>query len=193
MGAGGRDIRHLKLPRGQTSHPARPHSLIWFQQTGRDDGHASQSLWFLFFLITSLCFHTALLITNRPHFVPVLGEGSICNVIAQMKIVERWTDTNPLFLPVSSIIFSDFCGSSLSRLSLPEAKKTPLTPFCFFPSKREEIGGTIDNICSAMCKWVQIKLNTYNKSIHLRFYSTDFHFTIKKQTQTWHIPPYWTS
>lgn len=133
-----------------------------------------------FFLITSLCFHTALLITNRPHFVPVLGKGSICNVIAQMKMVERWTDTNPLFLPVSSIVFSDFCSSPLSRLSLPEAKKTPLTPFCFFPSKREQIRGTIDNICSAMCKWVQIKLNTYNKSSQLRFYSTDFHFTIKK-------------
>lgn len=81
-------------------------SLIWFQQTGWDDGHASQCLWFSFLFLKkyipmlSHCFIDQRQTSLCPPAKRALWEYSICNVITQMRMAERWTDTNPVFPPV---------------------------------------------------------------------------------------------
>lgn len=96
MGASRGDIRQGEQPWGRTTFPARPRSLIWFQQTGRNDGHASQCLWFFKYIpLLSHCFIDRRQTSLCSLAKRALRECSICNVITQMRMAERWTDTNP--------------------------------------------------------------------------------------------------
>lgn len=117
-----------------------PRSLIWFQQTGWDDGHASQCLWFsfsFFFKSISPCFHTALLISDRPHCVPLLKER-LENVLFVMWSPrwgwQRGGQTSP-----PSIVYGDSCGSPLWSSSSPEAQMTLLSFFFFFKGRGQGI------------------------------------------------------
>lgn len=134
MGASRRDIRQVEQPWGRETFPARPRSLIWFQQTGWDDGHASQCLWFFKYIpLLSHCFidrrQTSLCSSaKRP-----LRECSICNVITQMRMAERWTDTNPLFFPQSLALSMAILVDRLCRAShRPRRRWLSLTFFFLF-------------------------------------------------------------
>lgn len=99
-GASRRDIRQVEQPWGRTTFPARLRSLIWFKQTGQDDGHASQRLWFLKYIpLVSHCFIDRRQTSLCSPAKGALRECSICNVITRMRMAERWTDTNPLSAP----------------------------------------------------------------------------------------------
>lgn len=115
MGASRRDNRQVEQPRGQTTFPARSRSLIWFQHTGRDDGHASRDLWFFKYIPHTAIDHRQTSLCSSAK--RALRERSICNVITQMRMAERWTDTNPLFPPVPSIVYGDSCGDRPCQVS----------------------------------------------------------------------------
>lgn len=53
----------------------------------------------------------------------VLQKYSICNMITQKRMVERWTDTNPLFPSVSSFVCDDSCASPPSGFPISRDRR----------------------------------------------------------------------
>lgn len=81
------------------------------------------------FLSISLCFHTALLIADRPHFVSLLKDCFENALFVMWSPRWGWQkDTNPLFYPESQYRLWWFLQIAPSSFSSPEAQITPPPP-----------------------------------------------------------------